>query len=191
MSVKDITGRNPVKKKRGKPAAGDGPAPDADATAAPAASGVADGGNNGDSSRAGDRQAPARRKAPTDSTNAAFEEWLRGRRPRDFLAEQVRRSQTRSHRKKGVTAYGQAFRDSYFYPGRRKLVSKTYVGTYPRHASIPIFQDNILTANHEQFLETQKIKEDERRAETVRTEWCYGPQKLNYVELKKVSATYR
>lgn len=90
MSVKDITGRNPVKKKRGKPVAGDGSALDADATTASATPGAAD-GNSGGNSRAGNKQAPARRKAPTDSTNVAFEEWLRGRRPRDFLAEQVRR----------------------------------------------------------------------------------------------------
>jgi len=51
------------------------------------------------------------------------------------------------------------------------------------------FQDEVLTANHERFLERQKRKEEERRAETVRTEWCYGPQKLNYVELKKASAS--
>lgn len=25
------------------------------------------------------------------------------------------------------------------------------------------------------------------RSETVRTDWCYGPQALNYVELKKAS----
>lgn len=32
---------------------------------------------------------PVRRKAPTDTSNAAFEEWLKDRNPRDFLAEQV------------------------------------------------------------------------------------------------------
>ncbi len=37
-------------------------------------------------------------------------------------------------------------------------------------------------------MERQRRKEEERRAETVRTEWCYGPQKLNYVELKKASS---
>lgn len=91
MSVKDITGCNPIKKRRGKPAAYDGAALDADAAAAGSATpGAVDAdGNNGGNSGARDRQAPARRKAPTDSTNAAFEEWLRGRRPRDFLSEQV------------------------------------------------------------------------------------------------------
>lgn len=31
----------------------------------------------------------SKRKAPTDSRNVPFEEWLRSRRSRDFLAEQV------------------------------------------------------------------------------------------------------
>lgn len=93
--MKDITGRNPVKKKRGKAAAagGDGRAQDADVFAAASATPGEAGENSGSSlgSSSDRRQAPARRKAPTDSTNVAFEEWLRGRRPRDFLAEQVRR----------------------------------------------------------------------------------------------------
>lgn len=92
--MKDITGRNPLKKKRGKAAAaaGDGQAQDAAAAAAASATPGEAAGNSGDSLGSGSssRQAPARRKAPTDSTNVAFEEWLRGRRPRDFLAEQVR-----------------------------------------------------------------------------------------------------
>lgn len=40
---------------------------------------------------------------------------------------------------------------------------------------------------HEEFLEKQRQQEEELRAETVRTDWCYGPQKLTYVELKKAS----
>lgn len=61
-----------------------------------------------------------------------------------------------------------------------------------RHVAMPLklpndFQDEILATGHEEFLERQIRKEEERRAETVRTEWCYGPQKLNYVELKKAS----
>lgn len=35
-------------------------------------------------------QRPGRRKAATDVKNEAFEEWLRNRQPRNFLAEQVR-----------------------------------------------------------------------------------------------------
>lgn len=98
VSVKDITGRNPVKKGRGNPAAGDGPAADTTPTASTSAEndaalpGVAGGDGEGNLSMG--KQAPARRKAPTDSTNLAFEEWLRGRRPRDFLAEQVIRPVT-------------------------------------------------------------------------------------------------
>lgn len=95
VSVKDITGQNLVTKKRGKLTASDGQPQDAaDVAAAAAASatpGDAADGINGDNSGAGNKRAPARRKAPTDSTNVAFEEWLRGRLPKDFLAEQVRR----------------------------------------------------------------------------------------------------
>ncbi|CAN0241752.1 unnamed protein product, partial [Ectocarpus sp. 12 AP-2014] len=139
VSVKDITGRNPVKKGRGNPAAGDGPAVDTTPTASTNAENAATlpgvAGGDGEGNLSTGKQAPARRKAPTDSTNLAFEEWLRGRRPRDFLAE----------------------------------------------------QDEILAKNHNSFVERQRRKDEERRGETVRTEWCYGPQKLNYVELKKAS----
>lgn len=50
-----------------------------------------------------------------------------------------------------------------------------------------IFQNDILATTHEEFLERQMRKEEELRAETVRTDWCYGPHKLTYVELKKAS----
>lgn len=93
VSVKDITGRNPVKKKRGNPAAGDGPAVDTARTTSTNAENAAAlpdvAGGDGKGNPSVGKQAPARRKAPTDSTNLAFEEWLRDRRPRDFLAEQV------------------------------------------------------------------------------------------------------
>lgn len=48
-------------------------------------------------------------------------------------------------------------------------------------------QADVLARNREHFLERQRQKAAELRAETVATDWCYGPQKLNYVELKKVS----
>lgn len=44
----------------------------------------------------------------------------------------------------------------------------------------------MVAVNHREFLERQRRREEELQAETVPTEWCYGPQKLNYVELKKV-----
>ena len=40
--------------------------------------------------------------------------------------------------------------------------------------------------NHREFLERRRRREEELQNETVPTDWCYGPQKLNYVELKKV-----
>lgn len=86
VSVKDISGKNPVKKKRGKPADTTTTLPTAEHPST-ALSGAAGGGGEDEVSVT--KQAPVRRKAPTDSTNVAFEEWLRGRRPRDFLAEQV------------------------------------------------------------------------------------------------------
>ena len=96
--MKDITGRNPVKKRRGKAGAvGDG-----GARVAPASGycttrlGEGGGAASLQEEEEEDGQgievepnAPSRRKAPTDCSNVAFEEWLRGRRPRDFLAEQV------------------------------------------------------------------------------------------------------
>ncbi|CAB1098443.1 unnamed protein product [Ectocarpus sp. CCAP 1310/34] len=148
VSVKDITGRNPVKKRRGNPAAGDGPAVDTTPTAstnienAATLPGVAGGDGEGNLSMG--KQAPARRKASTDSTNLAFEEWLRGRRSRDFLAEQVIRLVT------GNWSVGRAYGQG----GVTKGLSDT-------------------------------------RGETVPTEWCYGPQKLNYVELKKAEMRER
>lgn len=89
VSVKDISGKNPVKKKRGKPPVDATTAPatvEHPSTAVPGAA-----GGDGEDTESVTRHASVRRKAPTDSTNLAFEEWLRGRRPRDFLAEQVSR----------------------------------------------------------------------------------------------------
>ncbi|CAM9197164.1 unnamed protein product, partial [Hapterophycus canaliculatus] len=138
VSVKDITGRNPVKNQRRKLTAREPSAPLEITTTALSATSersmpqaVAEGGS--EDTWCTSKQSPARRKAPTDCTNVAFEEWLRGRRPRDFLGE----------------------------------------------------QDEILAKTKDNFLGRKGRKEDERRGETVRTEWCYGPQKLNYVELKK------
>lgn len=96
ISVKDITGRNPVKKRRGRTGAlGDGGPRVAPADGYCAAR-LEEGGEATTSQQGEERQGigaepnvPSRRKAPTDSSNVAFEEWLRGRRPRDFLAEQV------------------------------------------------------------------------------------------------------
>lgn len=56
----------------------------------------------------------------------------------------------------------------------------------PRDAAYE-HQNEVLERNHEEFLERQRRQHEELRAETVRTDWCYGPQKLNYVELKKAS----
>lgn len=94
--MKDITGRSPVKKRRGKAGAvGDGGARVAPASGYCTAR-LGEGGGAASSQQEEERHGievepnvPARRKAPTDSSNVAFEEWLRGRRPRDFLAEQV------------------------------------------------------------------------------------------------------
>lgn len=87
--MKDITGQSPVKKQRGK-APGDDPQGvvskeerDAQREAGQGAT-AKDGGE-----RWGEKQAPNKQKAATDSTNVVFEKWLRGRQPRDFLAEQV------------------------------------------------------------------------------------------------------
>lgn len=87
VSVTDISGKSPVKKKRRKPADADTPPATVENpfSALPGAAGY-----DGEDALSAAKQAPARRKAPTDSTNVAFEEWLRGRRPRNFLAEQVR-----------------------------------------------------------------------------------------------------
>lgn len=95
--MKDITGRNPAAKKRGKqPVAEDKSASTAtEGLSAGPPGETAVGGRVGGSNGGADESKlapPARRKAPTDSKNAAFEEWLRGRRPRDFLAEQARLS---------------------------------------------------------------------------------------------------
>lgn len=49
-----------------------------------------------------------------------------------------------------------------------------------------VTQEEVVANNHREFLERQRRREEELQAETVSTEWCYGPQKLNYVELKKV-----
>lgn len=94
VSVKDITGRNPVKKHRGKPVASEASSPletPMSVSATLERSGpqavMAEGGAEGTLDVS--KQLPARRKAPTDSKNVAFEEWLRGRRSRDFLGEQV------------------------------------------------------------------------------------------------------
>lgn len=97
--MKDITGRNPVKKRRGKVGADD----DGDLRVAPSdGCGIARLGEEGKAATSqqkeerqgieAEQNVPSRRKAPTDSSNVAFEEWLRGRRPRDFLAEQVKNS---------------------------------------------------------------------------------------------------
>lgn len=94
--MKDITGRNPVKKRRGRAGAlGDGGPRVAPADGYCAAR-LGEGGDTETSQQEEKRQGigaepnvPSRRKAPTDSSNMAFEEWLRGRLPRDFLAEQV------------------------------------------------------------------------------------------------------
>lgn len=93
--MKDITGRNPVKKQRGgKPVTLEPSAPLETTTTVSAAT---EGSTPQTSMAKADsentlsvsKQPPASRKAPTDSTNVAFEEWLRGRRSRDFLGEQV------------------------------------------------------------------------------------------------------
>lgn len=39
--------------------------------------------------------------------------------------------------------------------------------------------------------ERRRKREQELQNETVRTDWCYGQQKLNYVELKKASRRQR
>lgn len=90
ISVKDITGLKSTKKRRGKAAAegrheGNGTSTPEHATKGREreASGV---GLSDDEER---MRAHPRRKAPTDSSNALYEQWLRERKPRDFLAEQV------------------------------------------------------------------------------------------------------
>lgn len=47
-------------------------------------------------------------------------------------------------------------------------------------------QEEVIEKNRKEFLESQRRRQDDLRAETVPTDWCYGPQTLNYVELKKV-----
>lgn len=88
ISVKDITGHSPGKKpskvienEGGEP----GIATEEDAVQVEA---IAKDGSVGDGRVP--RQPPSgRRKAPTNSKNETFDEWLRQRQPRDFLAEQV------------------------------------------------------------------------------------------------------
>ena len=99
ISVKDITGRNPVKKKRRNKVGitpGDresrGTTSAEESRAARLSQEEEEEGEEEGGGVAEGLNAPPRRKAPTDSSNVAFEEWLRGRRPRDFLAEQVRRA---------------------------------------------------------------------------------------------------
>lgn len=88
ISVKDITGRS-AGKKLSKAIENEGGEPSI-ATEEGAVQVEA----NAKDSSVGDgrvsRQPPSgRRKAPTDSKNEAFDEWLCQRQPRDFLAEQV------------------------------------------------------------------------------------------------------
>lgn len=86
ISVKDITGQSPVKNKRSK-TVGEGAQTIISSRGRSAKVDGQEKTNEGVNEA--HNEAPLRRKAPTDSTNLAFEEWLRGRRWRDFLAEQV------------------------------------------------------------------------------------------------------
>lgn len=108
ISVKDITGRNPVKKRRGKAGGVGG----GGHRVAPAGSSTTPLGYREEAATSQQQEeeeaeregveagqnVPSRRKAPTDSSNVAFEEWLRGRRPRDFLAEQVKTNSVQAAR---------------------------------------------------------------------------------------------
>lgn len=52
------------------------------------------------------------------------------------------------------------------------------------HVNVP--QKDVSAKVSDDYAERRRRREEELREETVRTDWCYGPQKLNYVELKKV-----
>lgn len=53
-------------------------------------------------------------------------------------------------------------------------------------ATRKLYQEETLAKIHQELLDSQRRRREEREAETVQADWCYGPQKLNYVELKKV-----
>lgn len=93
ISVKDITGREPVKKNRGKALLNPANEPGCTQTDGHG-QGIETGGRNQNNDVRRETLEkglpPASRKAPTDARNETFEEWLRGRKPRNFLAEQVR-----------------------------------------------------------------------------------------------------
>lgn len=103
ISIKDIIGHEVVKERRGRGPIDGTMSADArraegrrehhsEVTRAPAKTiddAVEELSKDGSPSR-------AVRKAPTDTKNAPFEEWLRSRRVRDFLAEQVMGVATRA-----------------------------------------------------------------------------------------------
>lgn len=46
-------------------------------------------------------------------------------------------------------------------------------------------QEEMSDKMSEEYAQRRRRRQEELQQETVRTDWCYGPQKLNYVELKK------
>ena len=48
-------------------------------------------------------------------------------------------------------------------------------------------QAKISAKVHDDFIEREKRRRKGIEDETVPTDWCYGPQALNYIELKKAS----
>lgn len=89
VSIKDVTGCNPAKKLRIGKAMGAHTTLEEPPETVRFKKVRQEGTGATTGTRSPGEGAPVRRKAPTDSSNAAFEEWLRDRKPRDFLAEQV------------------------------------------------------------------------------------------------------
>ena len=67
----------------------------------------------------------------------------------------------------------------------RGALARTHNPARKQKTVYTVTQEKVLANSHKEFLETQRRREEELQAETVPTDWCYGPQKLNYVELKK------
>lgn len=92
ISVKDVNGFEPVKRRRHQNIVGATYHGGGGVELCPAGSRTDGTANTStESGKVSDEAThlPERRKAPTDSKNEAFEEWLRNRQPRNFLIEQV------------------------------------------------------------------------------------------------------
>lgn len=95
VSIKDVTGCNPAKLRIEKVMGAHTTPREPPETVSVGKVGLGEPGattgtrSPGEGAIQVETQTPARRKAPTDSSNVAFEECLRDRKPRDFLAKQV------------------------------------------------------------------------------------------------------